>query len=442
MRTVTEPARELEVAAEVDVAVVGGGPSGFIAAMAAARTGARTLLLEHHSFLGGMATAALVGPISKFNSAGRRVVLGIPNEFIERLHARGGAIIDLPSGNVPFDAELYQQTAFEMTREAEAEVWLRATYANVLTAKEGRCITHVVLETKSGRMAVAARQVVDCSGSAEVVADTQLPWCYRGGPAGELQPLSLMFRLGGVDTDALQEPLMAHDATRYFNRCAREILQRAVDAGSLGGFGGPWLIYGSTFRPGEVTVNATRHAANAVAPGEFSRAEADLRRDMHAIVDLLRAEMPELRDAYLLQSATQAGIRETRSIVGLTTVTVDDLLRPGDCPDTVAFGAHPVDLHRARGPGQDVQFVDRAYSIPFRALVPQGSENVLVAGGSISATREAFASIRVQAQCMALGEAAGTAAALCAQRDIPVTQLDGTELRELLAKNGACVRLD
>src|SRR5690606_19008536 len=117
-KRIIEPARELPVTREADVVVCGGGPSGFVAAIAAARNGAKTLLLEHYGFLGGMATAGLVGPISKFNFRGERIVSGIPEEFVGRMAERGGAIIDLPSGNVPYDPEIYKYTALHMAEEA------------------------------------------------------------------------------------------------------------------------------------------------------------------------------------------------------------------------------------------------------------------------------------------------------------------------------------
>jgi hypothetical protein len=439
MNTVTEPARSVPVRAEADVVVVGGGPSGIMAAIAAARSGARTLLAEHHGFLGGMATAALVGPISKFNIHGKRIVRGLPGEFVERMASRGGAIIDLPSGNIPFDAEIYKQVAQEMVIEAGVELWLHAHYSNVLVNPATHGVSHVIFETKSGREAVSCREVVDCSGSAEVVADSGLPWCFRSGEKGELQPMSLMFRLGGVDTGKIQQPLMDRDGTKYFNRRAREILELAVVEGRIRQFGGPWLVYGSTFRAGEVTVNATRISSNAVAPGEFSFAEICLRRDMVQIFKELQSEMPELQNACLLESAVQSGIRETRSIIGDYTLTGDDLLQGRIFPDTVALGGHPMDIHRAGSAAQDVQFVRQAYGVPWRSLVPQGAQNVLVAGGSLSATREAFASVRVQAQCMALGQAAGTAAARCAMESISVGDLDGVRLRNELRAAGALV---
>lgn len=435
---ISEPPRATRVVGHYDVVVCGGGPSGFIAAIAAARRGMKTLLVEHHAFLGGMATAALVGPISKFNLDGQRIVRGIPDEFVRRLAEMGGAIADLPSGNVPFDAELYKQLSLVMEREAGVEVWLHTRFCEVVSEADGR-ITHVIFESKGNRVAVGAQFVIDCTGSADVVARSAYPWRYRDTVNGELQPLSLMFRLGGVDTGTLQSPMMSDDGTKYFNRTARGILEGEVAAQRLQWFGGPWLVYGSTIRPGEVTVNATRHAANVVEWGQLSKAEQALRADMPVVFSALKAQMPELANSYIIQSATQAGIRETRSIEGEYTVTAEDIHEAREFDDAVAMGAHPMDIHRANSSSQDVQFVKRPYSIPYRSIVPKGAVNLLVAGGALSATREAFASIRVQAQCMALGEAAGVAAALCVSGDIDACKLDGARLRSELLSQGAAV---
>jgi len=157
------------------------------------------------------------------------------------------------------------------------------------------------------------------------------------------------------------------------------------------------------------------------------------------MVKVFREKVLAMRDAYLIDTATQVGIRETRGIIGCYTMTLDDMVHPKAFEDTVAYGGHPVDIHRASDSKQDVNFLRAPYPIPYRAIVPQGAGNVLVAGGCVSATREAFASIRVQAQCMALGQAAGTAAAMCAEQQLTVTELDGKSVRNALREQGAVV---
>jgi Dehydrogenases (flavoproteins) len=437
---VFEPSKELPVIKDVDVVVCGGGPSGFIAAIAAARNGAKTLLLETYGFLGGMATAGMVGPISKFNFNGERIIGGIPNEFISHMYARGGAIVDLPSGNIPYDPEVYKYVSQQMVLDAGVEILFHTQAVDCICSGERPTkVTHVIIENKSGRQAIATKYVIDCTGTGDVMARTPLPWEIRGREDGELQPMTLYFRLGGVDTDAVNL-LMAHDNMKYANAELRNYLQKSLEQGELGNFGGPWALHGSTIRKGEVSVNATRISGNAAIGKELSDAAINLREDVFTIIKIFKENSDAFKNCYLIDTAPQVGIRETRTIVGEYTMTTEDILTPRAFSDTVAKGGHPVDVHRAGTSQQDVRFIEAPYDICFRSLIPKGSVNVLVGGGCIAATRQAFASIRVQAQCMALGQAAGTATALCAKmNNAAIGELDGSVLRKVLAEQGAIV---
>lgn len=432
--TILEPAREIEVAGEWDVAVCGGGPAGFIAAIAAARNGARTLLIHEHGFLGGMATAALVGPISKFNFDGKRIVGGIPLEFIERMALKNGAVIDLPSGNVPFDPEVYKAVAMEMTAEAGVDLMLHTRVVRAIRA--GVRTDFVMVEGPSGRQAVRSGYFIDATGTGSVVASAGFPWRFRTADDGSLQPLSLVFRLGGVDTSDLTV-WMDRDGVKYANAELRDALQREVESGAIKSFGGPWTVFGSTIREGQVSVNATRFAGNATETPSFTRAEVGMRSDVLRMVDLFRRTSKPFANCYLIDTAFQAGIRETRTIDGEYTLTLDDILNPKEFEDTVAKGAHWIDIHRAGDTTQSATYVPSAYNIPFRTLMPKGSENLIVAGGCLSATKEAFASVRVQAQCMALGQAAGTAVAIASANLSSINSISFRDLREHLAGDGA-----
>jgi hypothetical protein len=437
---ILEPAREIAVCASADVVVCGGGPAGLMAATAAARRGAKTLLVERHGFLGGMATAAMVGPMSKFNLGGKRIVGGLPEELVQSMHALGGAIVDLQSGNIPYDPEVYKLAAQRLVLGAGVETLLHAQVAGVHSAEKrpGR-ISHVMIETKSGREAVAANVIIDATGTGDLISRTNLPCEMRNQrTGGDLQPMTLYFRLGGVDTSGLTL-LMSQDGTKYAHPELRAVLDEEVAAGRLRNYGGPWAVHGSTLRAGEVSVNATRFPGNAADARELTRAELAMREEVQVIVAAFRRAAPAFRNCFLIDTAPQVGIRETRSIRGLYTMTLDDVLTPRGFPDTVAKGGHPVDIHRATDSLQHAQFITQPYDIPYRALVPVGSENVLVAGGLVSATREAFGSIRVQAQCMALGQAAGTAAAMCIATGQSVSDLDGAALRQRLGAAGAIV---
>jgi hypothetical protein len=440
MQEIREPGSTLPVVFSADVAVCGGGPAGLMAAVAAARSGARTLLIERYGFLGGMATAGLVGPMSKFNCKGKPIVGGIPRELVTRMAARNGAIPDLPSGNVPFNAEVYKLEAQRLAREAGVHLLLHSYVAGAIadSTSAGR-LTHVIIENKSGRCAVAAKVFVDCTGDADLTARAGFSFELGDGPGTPLQPLSLFFRLGGADTEHMERLLMALDGTRYYHKELHDAMEEARQAGMLPNFGGPWVVHGSTMQSGEVSVNATRVVANAVDAASLTNAECQAREDMHAIIALFKEKLPQLADAYLVESAPQVGIRETRRVHGLYTLTSEDVLAHRAFADTVALGAHPIDIHSATDSTQKAVFLSEPYGIPYRTMVPLGAHNLLVAGRSISTTREAFATIRVQAQCMALGEAAGSAAAMAAQQSISVAAIDAQALRQHLSNNGAIV---
>lgn len=429
--------QELNVIEETEVAVVGGGPSGFVAAIAAARNGAKTVLIEKYGFLGGMATAGLVGPISKFKLHGQTIVGGIPFEFVKKMADRKAANLDLENGSVPFDAEMYKYTAMQMVDDAKVQMLFHSRVIDCIPdkANESR-ISHIVISGPSGLYAIKCQYLIDCTGTGDVVSKTKLH-CQLRENAESLQPMSLMFRLGGVKQDFLQV-LASKEKTRYSNAPLREILQKQVDKGNLKLFGGPWAFHGSTLRDGEVTVNATRCGGNPIDVHDITKAEILLRNETMVIVEAFK-ESPAFKDAYLIETAAQVGVREARTIEGLYTVDQDDILNPKDFPDTVAKGGHPMDMHLSSSSGQKVTFLDKPYTIPFRSLVPKNSVNLLVAGNLASATKEAFSTIRVQAQCMALGQAAGTAAALGCSQKLSACQIDGEKIREIIAQQGAIV---
>ncbi|MEX2569459.1 MAG: FAD-dependent oxidoreductase [Cyclobacteriaceae bacterium] len=432
-----ESPHKVPVIGKSGVVICGGGPSGIMAALAASRLGAKVILIEQYGFLGGMATAGLVGPISKFNFSGKRVVSGIPEEFIQKMHAMQGAIIDLPSGNIPYDPEIYKYMAMKMLLEHGVNLLLHTRIVGSYSQKANAGkITHVLIENKSGRQAIEADYFVDCTGTGDFIARTELPWTMRSNKKGELQPMSLYFRIGGVDTSSM-ELLMAEDNVKYRNQDLALLLQEEMEAGRLENFGGPWVVHGSTLRPCEVSVNATRFRGNAANGFDLSEAELILRKDVFTIWNLFKEKVPAFRNAYLIDTATQVGIRETRSIIGHYTMDEEDILTPKGFPDGVAMGAHPIDIHSSQTKGQKVKFLTAPYPISFRSMHPIGSINVLAAGGSVSATRAAYASIRVQAQCMALGQAAGTAVALCLREKLPIGQLDCAFLRHNLKEAGA-----
>ena len=426
--------KSVAVVGDYDVVVVGGGPAGFIAALAAAREGAHTALVERYGFLGGMATTGLVMPLSVFVYNDERVIGGLPWEFLERLEAMGGGYIERPLGNVAFDPEIYKLCMQRMALEAGIDLYMHS-YLSACVAEQGR-IEHIVIENKNGSEALASKVFIDATGDGDLAAMAGVPMQSQNGEP--LQPLSMYFVLSGVDTSsALVSEAMHHNKQGENCHCLpiREALLARAEELGLPEFGGPWFC--TTLHDGSVGVNMTRTAADACDNRDFTAAECRLREDVFRMADVLRRNFPEFASCYVSATSPQAGIRETRRIKGLHTITADEYLSAYRYEDRISRGAHPIYIHASKGSSQGITFLDKAAYVPYRALVAADYPNLLVAGRCISADRKAFASLRVQASCMGTGQAAGVAAAQCARTGADVEAVDVGALVERLREMGA-----
>lgn len=429
MEVITQT-KDIPVVAEYDIVVCGGGPAGFIAATAAARGGARTALIERYGFLGGMATAGLVAPISVFNYNGRRVIDGLPWEFVERMIEVGGAREEKPLGNITFSPEKYKLIAQRMVLEAGVSLYFHSYLTGC--KKEGNKITHVIIENKNRTEAIAGKLFIDCTGDADLslLADVPMQPVEK-----TLQPASLIFMMGGVDTDALPKIRHSEQGVNYHDLDMREILVEVAKTRELPVFGGPW--YCGTLAKGVVLINMTRAHANMANNREATNAECMLREHVHLFADILIEHVLAFRNAYLLNTATQTGVRETRRIKGAYTLTGEEYINATNFPDAISRGCHPVDIHASATTAQRIEFLKNAGFIPYRSLFSPDFPNLLVAGRSFSADGVASASVRVQASVMGLGQAAGAAAALCIESGVNVANVDITALRNRLVAYGA-----
>lgn len=429
--------KEVPVVGTYDVVVCGGGPAGFIAAIAAAREGARTALVEQYGFLGGAATNSLVTPLSVFTYNGEKVIGGIPWEFLERLEKMGGGLIEKPLGNVAFDPELYKLCCQRMVLEAGVDLYLHSWLSGCQTG-QGR-ISHVFIENKNGTEALAGKVMIDATGDADLSHLAGVPMLPPGRP---LQPASTYFVLAGVDTESpLIAEAMHHNKQGVNCHCLpirEELMRRAKELG-IPDFGGPWFC--TLLHPGVVAVNMTRTQTDACDNRDYTAAECRLREDVYKMADILRETFPEFRNSYVSMVAPQAGVRETRRIQGVHVITGEEYVNGVRYPDSVSRGAHPIDIHSSAGATQSVTFLKQAAYVPYRALVANGFPNLLVAGRCISADRQAFASLRVQASCMGMGQAAGVAAAQAVrgETEVNVLQLDTKILASRLREIGACL---
>lgn len=425
------------VVGDYDVVVVGGGPAGFIAAIAAARKGAKVALIERYGFLGGMATIGYVAPISVFAKNNELVIGGIPWEFVKRLESMGGAFIEWPKANIDFDIELYKLCCQRMVLEAGVELYMHS--AMVGCEMDGKSINSVIIENKNGLETIVGRRFIDCTGDGDLAHMAQVP--MQPNPDGELQPSSFCFILSGVDTDSeLLNRCMYHNGINGPSQCkpVREKLLAMKAAGvDMPDFGGPW--FNNVMHKGSVAVNMTRRAADSTDNRNFTATECQLREDIFTFTKLLKENFKEFKDCYVASTAPQAGIRESRRIVGVHTVTADEYVNAYHYEDSISRGIHPIDIHASKGTSQVRIDLDKPAYVPYRALIAPDYPNLLVAGRCISTDRQALASLRVMASCMGTGQAAGVAAAQSVANNQTVHQIDTQELVKTVRELGAII---
>lgn len=416
-----EEAKHLPVLAEVDVLVCGGGPAGTAAAIAAARAGASTLLVERYGFLGGMATAGLVVP--HFNPHLNRGLNGEIIRKLDDLDAWGAEF-----WKISFDPEKWKHVSEELVLDAGADLLYHAHVTAAIV--DGDTVRGAVIETKSGRFALYSRVVVDCTGDGDVAARAGASYDKGRESDGLMQSMTTMFRLGGV---------------QWVQRGPEELWQLMDDAIRSSSsdyrlpFEYPWAIH--LPNPDEIAVQLVHiRGVDGTDVRDLTLAEIEGRRQALTVVAFLHDHVPGFENSYLIDTAAQVGVRETRRIRGEYTVTIDDIAAGRHFDDSVASVSFPIDIHESDSERQTVRSVARsargAYDIPLRAMIPLGLENILVAGRAISGTYEAHASYRVKGPCVAMGQGAGVAAATAALAGASVRETPFAEVRSVLEGQG------
>jgi len=434
VKTLREAGRNIPVVGEHDVVVCGGGPAGLLAAVAAARGGARTLLIERYGFLGGMATAGMMVEFGSIHDGERVLIGGITHEFLHRMErCGGGRMPDPDTHSMIFDPESMIAVCMEMAIEAGAELLLHSLVVDAI-CEDGR-VRGVIVENKSGRSALLGEVIVDATGDGDAAVRAGADFRIGHGRPDVLQPVTLEVLLGNVDLTRI--PARCRDVMPIIaaHRSDWPIpTERIFSWGPVRKHRAPDDPRCSFFFLN--TTNAL--GVDGTNASDLTRAETETRRQVGPLIEFLRGHVSGFEDCYLDRTAAQVGVRESRRIAGDYELTREDVLGARHFDDGVVPACNSIDVHDAEGKDFAHEYLQRGthYEIPYRCFLPAGLEGMLVAGRCLSADSRALGSARVMVVCMPMGEACGAAAALsaaagCRPRELPVDRL-----RALLREGG------
>lgn len=466
---------EIEELPGVDIIVAGGGTAGAVAAIAAARGGADVMLIERYGYLGGMVTAGNCGltMYTKYsgdaaehakdekslieNPEAVQIAGGIPAEITRRLLETGAGLGNSGTfGSYVFtSSEDFKRLLFQMMKESKVKLRLHSLVVDVIRKDE--TIQGVVLESKSGRQFVPARQFIDTTGDGDVAARAGVPYtigvteddiCAKSAKIGEMQPAGVMFKVGNVDlnkTFTWLEKNPGRFKEQSFSRFSLETAKRNFEncetATMCVSHGTPddWFQIYNLPAKGVFTLCCPLiKNIDGCDVEDLTRAEIVMADMVKRWTDRIRATIPGFEGMFLLD-CPQMGIRETRHIQGEYVLNLMDIYERKEFEDCIGLGSHPIDTQPRPEWLNDPEtsYPPRwCFQIPYRCLVAKGAGNLLMAGRCVSATHEAFGCIRPSVQCMITGEAAGTAAALCINNGVPPNKLDIKLLRKTLKGNG------
>lgn len=392
-KTITEKSRQIPVVAEPDVLVCGGGPAGFVAAVAAARNGADTLLVERYGHLGGMATGGHVIFIDMMANNVDQVTFGIAQEVIERATRYGGVAWRAGMLNPLIDAEIHKFVAQELVEGAPAKIRFHSWVVD--TVMEGNTVKGIMTESKSGRQAILAKVVIDATGDGDIAAFASAE--YEEGTL----PITLMCRVGAVDIEAAQQ--WQRDNPDMYKRMLDQLYRTKVlvQLPASARIGTGWA---PTTRENVVYCHwASFMDLSATKVEDLTYCEIEGRKRIMGAVEFFSKNVPGWEKAYVVDTAPQIGTRLSRMIKGAYTLTIDDIREETSFADNI---------------GTCPEYPDHHYQIPYRTLVPTRIDNLLVAGRCISTDTEAQIRTRIIAPCMTTGQAVGTAAAIAAKQNI------------------------
>lgn len=421
---VSIPATQIPVSKEVDVLVLGAGPAGCAAAIMAARTGAKTLLVDSQNAPGGMSTTGMMSHYT--GTVDSKLYEEVLHENALKNHWRTG------ERSVQIDPCNHIVTWIEMLEKAGAEMLMYTFAAEPIM--EGDTIKGAIVQNKTGRSAILAKVVIDATGDGDIAAQTGAEFYIGREGDASMQPSTLMFKVAGVDMERAVFPgsfeTTVETEKGELQALAKELLPHPA---------GHVLLYKSPI-PGTVTVNMTNVIkVDGTKAEDLTHAEVVCRKQMPVIVNFLREYVPGYENCYAIAAASLMGVRETRHFKGLYTLTKEDILERRVFEDWVVKGAEfNFDVHNMTGGSLDATGVQKhfpkntKYTIPYRCLVPEKIHGLLLAGRNISGTHMAHSNYRVMPMCIAMGEGAGVAAALAVKQNIDVRDVNVSEVQKHL----------
>jgi len=430
------PEAKVEVLAEADVLVCGGGPAGVAAACAAARHGAKTILIERWPFVGGMGTAALVN-IWHLSDRRKVVIRGLVEEAVQRAARRGW---------IAFRGSLDRHETHDFDPEG-----MKIVLHDMLEASGVRTICHLVageplvdagrirgvlVDTKQGRRAILAKIVIDATGDGDVAAKAGLPFEYGRQPDRLVQGMTMMYRVCGID-EARLKALPPEVAKKVLAE-----MREAVRKGELPPF---QPLFGLGHMRNRAIPNMCPVAGNPLSEEELTQLTLKGRRQVFAYWEWLRGRLAGLEKVAIEQTAFSLGVRESRRVCGLKTLTAEMVLGAAKQPDAVGHGFWMIDIHDPKGTGyttwndrgpHNMLPAGQSYHIPLGMCLNRQIPNLAVAGRCASSTHEAHASVRLQSHCMVMGQGVGTAAALALAQHIDMHQVSLKKLQAQLRADG------
>ncbi|EPI01529.1 FAD dependent oxidoreductase [Enterococcus faecalis 13-SD-W-01] len=461
---------------QYDVVIIGGGMSGVFAAIAAARNGVKTLIIDQNGYFGGSLTANGVGPMMTFFAGEKQVIQGLGEEMVQRLKEKGyspGHVLDSTnyiSYVTPFSAEGLKIVLDEMVTEAGADV-LFHTYLIDFIEAEGE-IKEIIVANKDGVTSIKSHVFIDATGDGDLAFLAGVPYQLGREEDEAMQPMTMNLKVYNVDTEKLRKAVL--DDPEKFPRLNRDLsVMKNTEILSFVGFEKEFeqakkegrisipredILFFETNTSGEFIMNTSRIInESGVSAESLTRAEMLGRKQCEELYAFLVSSIPGFEDAKIAYTGPSVGVRGTRQIKGIYTLTNQDVLENKSFPSVIAHSGYPIDIHNPKGEGTisvhvdqkeelahdsfDKSVFDKYYQIPYEIMLTKEWGNLIVTGRCVSASFEAQAAIRTTPTMTALGQAAGTAAALSAKQEKDVKEIDICQLQSLLKEQGSYLEI-